>query len=85
VELNEGDRQSPWAIADAPQEFIEKLSQAIVGVRFTVNSLVGCWKMIQHRPTGDRLGAISGLLTSSESGDSAVASVMEQLKLERGD
>jgi transcriptional regulator len=85
VELNEAYRQSPWAIADAPQEFIEKLSQAIVGIRFTVNTLVGCWKMIQNRSAVDRLGAVSGLLSSSESGDSAVASVMEQLELERGD
>lgn len=78
--LNEGQRREPWRLTDAPADFIEKLSHAIVGVRMEVRNLIGCWKMIQHRTEGDRSGTIAGLLNSNDSGSHEVAKIMQSLE-----
>jgi len=75
--LNEGERQEPWHLTDAPHDFTEGLSHAIVGVRMEVRNLIGCWKMIQHRTEGDRSGTIVGLLNSNDLGSREVAKIMQ--------
>jgi transcriptional regulator len=82
--LNEGERQEPWHLTDAPHDFIEKLSHAIVGVRMEVRNLIGCWKMIQHRTEGDRSGTIAGLLNSNDFVGREVAKTMQSLESNPG-
>lgn len=80
---NEAGRPAPWAVSDAPDEFIGKLTRGIVGLRLVVERLEGTWKLIQHRSDGDRLGTIAGLAASARSGDVAVADAMRALEAER--
>jgi transcriptional regulator len=82
--LNEGEPQEPWHLTDAPHDFIEKLSHAIVGVRMEVRNLIGCWKMIQHRTEGDRSGTIAGLLNSNDFVGREVAKTMQSLESNPG-
>jgi transcriptional regulator len=80
---NEAGREHPWAVTDAPEDFIRNLARGIVGLRLVVERLEGSWKMAQHRPEGDRLGAIAGLSASARPGDAAVAAVMRGLEVAR--
>ena len=41
TDASERDRDQPWAVSDAPGDFIQNLARAIVGVRMTVVSLEG--------------------------------------------
>lgn len=77
---NESHREHPWAVSDAPAEFIGNLTRAIVGLRLRVERLDGSWKMIQHRSDGDRHGTMEGLAASARGGDQAVAEVMRHLE-----
>lgn len=52
---HETPRAAPWAIADAPDEFIATLARAIVGIEIVLTGLEGKWKMSQNRPAADQL------------------------------
>ena len=84
TQANEGVREHPWSVSDAPAGFIEALAHAVVGLRLRVARMEGSWKMIQHRPDGDRRGTIAGLAASPRAGDRAVAAVMGALERARG-
>lgn len=81
---NEAHRAEPWAVSDAPAEYIQNLSRAIVGLRFRIARLEGAWKMAQHRSEGDRLGVIAGLAREGGAGPEGVADAMRRLERDRG-
>lgn len=83
VGANESRREQPWAIADAPAEFIHGMTRAIVGLRLTIDRLEGKWKMIQNRSEADRLGTMAGLSASAKPDDRAVAAIMRAIEAER--
>ena len=51
----------PWAVSDAPADYVEKMLAAIVGIEIAVKSLEGKWKASQNQPEGNREGVIAGL------------------------
>lgn len=80
TDANEAGQELPWAITDAPADFIANLQRAIVGLRMTIDRIDGVWKMAQHRPVGDRLGTIAGLGQTSAAGSAEVAKIMRKLE-----
>ncbi|MDF9302074.1 FMN-binding negative transcriptional regulator [Tritonibacter mobilis] len=63
---NEVAREVPWAVSDAPTEFIGSLSRGIVGLRMRIDRLEGAWKLNQHKATPDRDGTARGLANAGE-------------------
>jgi transcriptional regulator len=61
TERQEGPRATPWAVTDAPVDFIDVMLKGIVGFAIPVSRLEGKWKMSQNRPAADRSGVIDGL------------------------
>ena len=57
----EAGRDKPWAVGDAPEDFIAAQLRAIVGIEIAVSDLRGKWKASQNRPEADRAGVIAGL------------------------
>lgn len=62
----EASRPEPWAVSDAPVEYIERLLGAIVGIEIVVTRMQGKWKVDQNKPERDRVGAAEGLRTSGD-------------------
>jgi len=58
---HEAAQAKPWAVADAPPDYIEATARAIVGLEITLSALVGKWKVSQNRSAADRAGVASGL------------------------
>ena len=60
---HESPRAAPWAVHDAPHEFIDKLLAAIVGIEIPVQRMQGKWKVSQNRPERDQraIAADTGL------------------------
>jgi transcriptional regulator len=52
---------SDWKITDAPDDYIEQLKKAIVGIEIPVTSIIGKWKTSQNRPESDRVGVKAAL------------------------
>ncbi len=65
---NERARAAPWAVSDAPADFIEAQIKAIIGVEIEITAISGKWKASQNRPAAERRGVIAGL---EELGDEA--------------
>ena len=57
----EAGRAEPWAVTDAPPDFIEGMLRGIVGFALPIRRLEGKWKMSQNRPAEDRVGVVAGL------------------------
>jgi transcriptional regulator len=76
TDLHEGSRTSPWAVADAPDDFIRAQLRAIVGVRLPITRLEGKRKMSQNRSAADRAAVAEGLAASDDASDRAVAALV---------
>ena len=51
----------PWAVTDAPPDYIETMSRAIIGIEIPLTALTGKWKTSQNRSAADRDGVAAGL------------------------
>jgi transcriptional regulator len=51
----------PWAVSDAPADYLEKMLAAIVGIELTITALEGKWKASQNQPQANRDGVAAGL------------------------
>lgn len=58
---HEAKRAAPWAVGDAPADFVRGQLKGIVGVALPIDRLEGKWKMSQNRPAADRTGVVAGL------------------------
>jgi transcriptional regulator len=56
----------PWAVSDAPDDYISKMLSAITGVRLTIETIEGVRKLSQNRPEGDRAAVLNGFIHSSD-------------------
>jgi transcriptional regulator len=57
----EQDRPNPWAVGDAPEDFIATMVKAIVGIEIPIDRIEGKWKVSQNRSEPDRRGVTEGL------------------------
>jgi transcriptional regulator len=62
---HEAPRAQPWAVGDAPDDYVQQMLRAIVGIEIPVTRLVGKWKISQNRNEADRLGVADGLAERS--------------------
>jgi transcriptional regulator len=80
-DTQEGSRQEPWAVADAPESYIAGQLKGIVGVEVPISSLEGKFKASQNRPVADRAGVVSGL---DEIGDARALEMRNLVKVRNG-
>lgn len=73
TERHESDRSAPWAVTDAPDDYIDSMLRAIVGIEVTVERVDAKAKLSQNRSLDDRQGVIAGLLESSAADPLATA------------
>lgn len=78
---NEAGRADPWAVDDAPADYVAGMLRGIVGLRIAVTRIEARWKMNRHRSDADRAGTMSGL--EADARGKAVAGVMRALEADR--
>lgn len=76
TDLHETPRPKPWAVSDAPADFIAAQLKGIVGLRIPVRRFEGKRKMSQNRAQSDRAGVAAGLASSESARDRDVASLI---------
>jgi transcriptional regulator len=77
---HEDTRAAPWAVNDAPPEFLAAQLRGIVGVEIPIARIEGKWKVSQNRIDADRAGVISGLRGQGEASEPMAQLVAERLK-----
>lgn len=75
-ERHEQGRPQPWAVSDAPREYIDSMLCAIVGFALPIRRLEGKWKLSQNRSSNDQAGVRTGLATSNNPRDHELAARM---------
>ena len=75
---HEEKRDPPWAVTDAPADFVEKMVAAVVGIEISITELVGKWKVSQNRSAADRVGVIEGLEGEASASSVAMAASIKQ-------
>jgi len=73
---HEAGRDQPWAVSDAPKDYVDGMLRAIVGFELPIARLEGKWKMSQNRPAADRAGTIAGLTAEGGEKEVAVAEIV---------
>jgi transcriptional regulator len=76
TDQHEARFEKPWAVADAPADFIDNLLSGIVGVEITITRMQGVWKVSQNRVERDRLGVKAGLSNPDDPAASALAALI---------
>lgn len=76
TERHEASRAAPWAVTDAPDDFVASQLKGIVGIVLRIETLIGKRKLSQNRAEPDRAGVAAGLSASAEPADRAVAEAM---------
>jgi len=76
TERHESRRPAPWAVDDAPKDYVDAQLKAIVGFEMAIQRLEGKWKLSQNRPAEDRAGTIAGLKEEGGPAEQAVAALM---------
>jgi len=61
TERHESPRPAPWAVSDAPADYVDQMVRAIVGIEIPLSDLQGKWKVSQNRSAADRAGVARGL------------------------
>jgi transcriptional regulator len=61
TDAQEAGFPEPWSVADAPQDYVEGMAKAVVGVEIAVERIEGKWKMSQNRSDADRKAVIAAL------------------------
>jgi len=56
---HESGQSQPWAVADAPADYLTRMLRAIVGFEISVERLEGKFKASQNRTEGERAGVVA--------------------------
>ncbi len=78
TDKHEASRAEPWAVSDAPADYIEKMLNGIVGFAIPLERLEGKRKLNQNRSAADIAGVSKGLALSQDPSDQKIAQLMSQ-------
>jgi transcriptional regulator len=73
TQWHEQKQPRPWAVDDAPEDYVQQMLRAIVGIEIPIDSLQGKFKLSQNRSAADRDGVIAGLSALPEGQATAAA------------
>ena len=73
---HEQGRPQPWAVSDAPRDYLDAMLRAIVGFALPIRRLEGKWKLSQNRSPQDQAGVRAGLAASANPRERELAAQM---------
>jgi transcriptional regulator len=73
---HEQARANPWAVSEAPPDYIDAMLKAIVGIEIPIDRLEGKWKVSQNRSEQHQARMAAGLAV--EPGGAALAQLMRE-------
>ncbi|MGH9132719.1 MAG: FMN-binding negative transcriptional regulator [Ilumatobacteraceae bacterium] len=77
---HERDNTEPWAVDDAPRDFVEAMLRGIVGVEVVVERLEGKRKLSQNRSTDDQRRVVDRLDAAPAGRTTGSAAVAEAMR-----
>jgi transcriptional regulator len=78
TDSQESKRAAPWAVTDAPADYVDAMLKAIVGIEIPLANIVGKWKTSQNRTLPDKQGTIAGLTGRGNENSNAMAVLVQR-------
>ncbi len=75
---HEASNDQPWAVSDAPDDFVAAKVAGVVGFRIRVTRLEGSFKLSQNQAAANRDGVVEGLRRTQSGRATAVADEMQR-------
>jgi transcriptional regulator len=72
TQAHEASRPTPWAVDDAPADFVSAQLRGIGGLEISIARIEGKWKLSQNRPIADRAGVLAGYAAAPRTHDMAL-------------
>jgi transcriptional regulator len=72
----ETGRSAPWAVTDAPADFVATQVKMIVGIEIPILRIEAKWKVSQNRVAADRVGVVEGLEAGGDDASLAMAALV---------
>ncbi|SKA72539.1 negative transcriptional regulator, PaiB family [Thiothrix eikelboomii] len=70
----------PWQMSDAPDDYLQTMLKAIVGIELEITRWEGKWKLSQNKPSREYQGVIEGLNQTQNAKAIDLATVMKNLR-----
>ena len=77
TDQHEARQARPWAVGDAPADYIASMLKAIVCIEIPLTALVGKYKLSQNRSAADQAGLVAGLQAQGDARALALAGWMQ--------
>jgi transcriptional regulator len=77
---HEQQRPQPWALEDAPADYLASMLRAIVGFALPIRRIEGQWKLSQNKQAADYLGVQTGLQASGRAEERRIAEAMQGIR-----
>ena len=74
TDAHEQNRPQPWAVTDAPDDYVSRMLRGLVGFEIIIDDLQGTWKMSQNKTPADRSSVERGL---AEAGATDLADLVQ--------
>ena len=74
----EAGRERPWGVADAPKDYIDKLSRGIVGISIKIEEISFVKKLSQDKKRDDKIGVYNAFQSSSSDKQIQLAAEMKR-------
>lgn len=78
TDMMEASAAAPWAVSDAPDDYIAKMINGITGLRLSIETIEGSRKLSQNRAEGDRLAVLNGFTHSTDPSARQLAAEMQK-------
>ena len=78
TDKKEASRAKPWAVGDAPEDFVAAQIRQIVGVEIEIADIKGKWKVSQNRKAEDRAGVVAGLEAEGDPEAEEMARIVDE-------
>lgn len=76
----EANFAQPWQVTDAPEDYLQKMLKAIVGIELEITRWEGKWKLSQNKASPEYQGVIDGLNQTQVADALTLAATMQSLK-----
>lgn len=75
---HESGRAHPWAVGDAPSDFVAAQLKGIVGIEIAITRIEAKWKVSQNRSAADVEGVVRGLRADATPQSQAMADLVAE-------
>jgi transcriptional regulator len=78
TDMMEKSAAVPWAVSDAPEDYLARMLNGITGLRLSIESIEGVRKLSQNRAEADRLSVLNGFTHSPDHAARELAAEMQK-------